>query len=114
MLDRLTAYRVKERPTSATEVLQELGIRHVVSNTGNASGLYSFKALELKTQHQVSISTTPNKQTTKTTSSNNSVTRQIICLENSWKETERCISGIDINTGKWVRPVCDNLYLEGV
>ena len=113
MLDRLTAYRVKERPTSATEVLQELGIRHVVSNTGNASGLYSFKALELKTQHRVSISTTtPNKQTTKTTSSNNSVTRQIICLENSWKETERCISGIDIKTGKWVRPVCDNLYLE--
>ncbi|MFO0542892.1 MAG: dual OB domain-containing protein [Pseudanabaena sp.] len=113
LLDRLTAYRVKERPTSATEILQELGIRQVVSNTGNTSGLYSFKASELKTQNRVSISpTTPNKHTAKIISSNNLGTRQIICLENSWKETERCISGIDINTGKWVRPVCDDLYPE--
>jgi serine/threonine protein kinase len=112
LLDRLTAYRVKERPTSATEILQELGIRQVVSITGNTSGFYSFKASELKTQNRVSISTTPNQQTAKTISSNNLGTRQIICLENSWKETERCISGIDIKTGKWVRPVCDDLYPE--
>ena len=38
--------------------------------------------------------------------------RRIICLENSWREDERCISGIDMNTGKWVRPVCDDLYPE--
>ncbi|MFZ4556784.1 MAG: dual OB domain-containing protein [Pseudanabaena sp.] len=113
LLDRLTAYRVKERPNSATEILQELGVRQGISNTGNTSGLYSFKASELKTQNRVSISpTTPNKQTAKITSSNNSGTRQVICLENSWKDKERCISGIDINTGKWVRPVCDDLYPE--
>lgn len=38
--------------------------------------------------------------------------RQIICLANSWKLGERCIAGIDINTGKWVRPVCDEQYPE--
>jgi Anaphase-promoting complex subunit 4 WD40 domain len=36
--------------------------------------------------------------------------RRIICLANSKKEGERCIAGIDIDTGKWVRPVCDSLY----
>jgi hypothetical protein len=40
--------------------------------------------------------------------------RQIICLANSWKHKERCIAGIDIETGVWVRPVCDRLYaLDG-
>jgi hypothetical protein len=32
---------------------------------------------------------------------------KIICLANSWKNEERCIAGIDIDTGKWIRPVCD-------
>jgi hypothetical protein len=36
--------------------------------------------------------------------------KRIICLANSWKKKERCIAGIDIDTGKWVRPVCDSLY----
>ena len=36
--------------------------------------------------------------------------KRIICLANSKKEGERCIAGIDIDTGKWVRPVCDSLY----
>ena len=36
--------------------------------------------------------------------------RRIICLANSKKEGERCIAGIDIDKGKWVRPVCDYLY----
>ncbi len=35
---------------------------------------------------------------------------KIICLANSWKLGERCIAGIDIDTGKWIRPVCDNIY----
>ena len=30
---------------------------------------------------------------------------QIICLANSWKRQDRCIAGIEINTGKWIRPV---------
>lgn len=30
---------------------------------------------------------------------------QIICLANSWKRKDRCIAGIEINTGRWVRPV---------
>jgi hypothetical protein len=37
---------------------------------------------------------------------------KIICLANSWKLEERCIVGIDCNTEKWIRPVCDNLYPE--
>lgn len=35
---------------------------------------------------------------------------RIICLASSWKLEERCIAGIDIDTQKWVRPICDNLY----
>ncbi len=38
--------------------------------------------------------------------------KKFICLANSWKLDERCIAGIDLNTGKWVRPVCDNQYPE--
>ncbi|WP_414623890.1 dual OB domain-containing protein [Calothrix sp. CCY 0018] len=30
---------------------------------------------------------------------------QIICLANSWKNGERCIAGINIDTKKWIRPV---------
>ena len=30
---------------------------------------------------------------------------QIVCLANSWKHKERCIAGIETNTGKWIRPV---------
>lgn len=32
---------------------------------------------------------------------------RIICLANSWKHGERCIAGLDIFTGRWVRPVTD-------
>ncbi|UBF26715.1 hypothetical protein K9N68_01550 [Kovacikia minuta CCNUW1] len=32
---------------------------------------------------------------------------QIICLANSWKRGERCIAGIELTTGKWIRPVSD-------
>jgi hypothetical protein len=38
-----------------------------------------------------------------------SLTR-IICLANSSKLSERCIAGINPESGKWVRPVCDSLY----
>ncbi|MGI0484613.1 dual OB domain-containing protein [Pantanalinema rosaneae CENA516] len=38
--------------------------------------------------------------------------KRIICLANSWKLEERCIAGIDIDTGRWIRPVCDSLYPE--
>jgi hypothetical protein len=34
--------------------------------------------------------------------------KRIICLSNSKKLGERCIAGIDIDTGKWIRPVYDN------
>lgn len=33
---------------------------------------------------------------------------QIICLANSKKNNDRCIAGIDIETGKWVRPIYTN------
>lgn len=38
--------------------------------------------------------------------------KKIICLANSWKLGGRCIAGINLDTGKWVRPVCDSLYPE--
>jgi hypothetical protein len=38
--------------------------------------------------------------------------KRIVCLANSWKLEERCIAGIDLLTGKWVRPVCEDLYPE--
>lgn len=36
--------------------------------------------------------------------------KRIVCLANSWKLEERCIAGIDLDTGRWIRPVCDSLY----
>lgn len=36
--------------------------------------------------------------------------KRIICLSNSKKLGERCIAGIDVDTGNWIRPVCDELY----
>lgn len=33
--------------------------------------------------------------------------KKIICLANSWKNKERCIAGIDVDTGNWIRPVCN-------
>ena len=29
----------------------------------------------------------------------------MICMANSWRDGERCIAGIDLNTGEWIRPV---------
>jgi hypothetical protein len=34
--------------------------------------------------------------------------KQIICLSNSQKLGGRCIAGIDIHTGQWIRPICDS------
>jgi hypothetical protein len=36
--------------------------------------------------------------------------KRIVCLSNSLKLEERCIAGINLDTGNWVRPVCDSLY----
>ncbi len=36
------------------------------------------------------------------------VGKKIICLANSKKHGERCVAGIDIDTGRWIRPVYDN------
>lgn len=32
---------------------------------------------------------------------------RILCLANSWKRSAHCIAGIDLATGRWVRPVTD-------
>lgn len=37
---------------------------------------------------------------------------RMICLANSWKLHERCVAGIEINTEKWIRPVCDQEFPE--
>jgi hypothetical protein len=34
---------------------------------------------------------------------------QIVCLANSYKTGGRCIAGIDIKTGEWVRPIPNNI-----
>ena len=70
LLDRMTAYRVKERPSSVTEILQELGIGRKTSTAVNNSGVYSFKAEELNGVNRVTIPyANQKKQATKTTSS---------------------------------------------
>lgn len=38
---------------------------------------------------------------------------KIICLANSWKHGERCIAGINPDTGKWIRPICDRFPNDG-
>jgi hypothetical protein len=38
--------------------------------------------------------------------------KRIICLANSKKLGERCIAGIALDTGRWIRPVCDSLHPE--
>lgn len=39
-------------------------------------------------------------------------TARLVCLANSWKESGRCVAGIELATGKWVRPVSN--LLNGV
>ena len=34
---------------------------------------------------------------------------KILCLPNSWKRGERCIAGIELATGRWVRPVMNTV-----
>lgn len=31
--------------------------------------------------------------------------KRIVCLANSWKNGGRCVAGIDLDTGEWIRPV---------
>jgi hypothetical protein len=38
--------------------------------------------------------------------------KRIVCLANSWKLEERRVAGIDLDTEKWIRPVCDSVYPE--
>jgi serine/threonine protein kinase len=77
LLDQMTAYRVKERPSSVTEILQQFRIGQNTSNKFSPSSVYSFKGEDLQAEHRVSIpSATSNKQATKATSSNNSVSNQ--------------------------------------
>jgi serine/threonine protein kinase len=79
LLDRLTAYKVKERPNSVTEILQDLVGQKTSTSVNTSSGVYSFKAEELKAEHRVSISSPiSNNQATKTISSKNTVSNQNI------------------------------------
>jgi serine/threonine protein kinase len=72
LLDRLTAYRVKERPSSVAEILKELGVkRETLIAVNTFSGVYSFKAEDLQSEHRVSmLSSITNKPATKTSSNN--------------------------------------------
>lgn len=38
---------------------------------------------------------------------------QIICLANSWKYEERCIAGINPQTGRWIRPISTQYSNDG-
>lgn len=37
---------------------------------------------------------------------------QIICLANSYKRGGRCVAGIDVITGEWIRPVSNDIKIE--
>lgn len=37
---------------------------------------------------------------------------KIVCLANSWKEGGRCVAGIDLDSGRWVRPVSNSAHGE--
>lgn len=39
---------------------------------------------------------------------------RMICLANSHKHNERCIAGIDYNSGNWIRPVYENSPTSGI
>ncbi|MBE9005768.1 hypothetical protein IQ259_12095 [Fortiea sp. LEGE XX443] len=39
--------------------------------------------------------------------------KRIVCLANSWKLKERCVAGIDLDTGRWIRPVCEQYPNDG-
>lgn len=40
------------------------------------------------------------------------MTRELLCLANSEKYNERCVAGVDIETGEWIRPVSDREHGE--
>ena len=64
LLDRMTAYRVKERPTSVTEVLQESGVKRKTSNPVNISTINSYESEYFKEQCRLeSIANVSKKQT---------------------------------------------------
>ncbi|BBC22619.1 serine/threonine-protein kinase [Pseudanabaena sp. ABRG5-3] len=87
LLNRMTAYRVKERPSPVTEILQELGIEKKVSNPINNSGVYSFKSEELKAEHRVSIllatATQQPKSSHNTSSSKQNVSKSHVELRSA-------------------------------
>ena len=39
---------------------------------------------------------------------------RIVCLANSTKHNGRCIAGVDVETGKWIRPVYHNDPAAGI
>lgn len=41
------------------------------------------------------------------------MTKDIIVLTSSYKHEGRCIAGIDINSGEWIRPISSNRTIEG-
>jgi serine/threonine protein kinase len=97
LLDRMTAYRVKERPNSVTESLQELGVGRKTSTSVNtSSGVYSFKAEELKAEHRVSIpSSIPNKQapsSNKNSSQNSSSSKSNSLINQHIRQAESYIT----------------------
>ena len=63
LLDRMTAYRVKERPNSVIEILQVLGITRKIFNTvSTSSSVYSFKSADLPFEHRFSVISVKSQQ----------------------------------------------------
>jgi len=86
LLDRMTAYRVKERPISVIEILIELGITEKASNPVNNTGVYSFKAEKLKAEHRVSIpraTLTQQPKSSNNASSNQNVSKSSVELRSA-------------------------------
>ena len=61
LLDRLTTYRVKERPNSVTEILLDLGINRI-NTVSTSSSIYSFKSADLPFEHRFSVISVKSQQ----------------------------------------------------
>ena len=74
ILDRMIEQPLGMRYQTSAKILQDLGVRQAASNTGNNSGVYSFKAEELNGVNRVTIPRATSTQQTK--SSNNASSNQ--------------------------------------
>jgi serine/threonine protein kinase len=102
ILDRMIEQPLGMRYQTSARILQHLGVSQAASNTGNNSGVYSFKAEELNGVNRVTISRATSTQQTKSsnnTSSNQNVAKSAVELRSDrnidYKELESLLKKKD-------------------